>query len=77
MAAEVLRQLQSLGYETIIMGGGRIDLVEKEGFSHAHVFGFSYGFGKGDHEKVAALIEEHTSTVATFDNSDGLYYLDT
>jgi hypothetical protein len=37
------------------------------------VFGFSYGFGKGDHEKVASIIEEHTIIVATFDNSDGLY----
>eukprot|EP00571_Detonula_confervacea_P002182 CAMPEP_0172326848 /NCGR_PEP_ID=MMETSP1058-20130122/57755_1 /TAXON_ID=83371 /ORGANISM="Detonula confervacea, Strain CCMP 353" /LENGTH=829 /DNA_ID=CAMNT_0013043737 /DNA_START=140 /DNA_END=2629 /DNA_ORIENTATION=- len=69
----ILHQLQSLGYTTTVMGGGRIDFVKDETVSHAHVFGFSYGFGKGDHEKVAAIIEKNTNISATFDSSDGLY----
>ena len=55
------------------MGGGRIDHIESEDVKHAHVFGFSYGFGKGDHEKVASIIEKYSDVIATFDNSDGLY----
>ena len=55
------------------MGGGRIDIIENEEVSHAHVYGFSYGYGKGNQEKVASIIEENTNAIATFDNSDGLY----
>ncbi|KAL7554620.1 hypothetical protein ACHAWF_018537 [Thalassiosira exigua] len=73
VAEKITTQLKALGYATTIMGGGRIDYLEDEEVSHAHVFGFSYGFGKGDHEKVAHLIEEHTQAIATFDDSDGLY----
>ncbi len=73
VARELLNQLKSLGYTATVMGGGRIDFIENDEVSHAHVFGFSYGFGKGDHEKVTKIIEEHTSIVATFDMSDGLY----
>jgi len=73
VAEVVLRQLGSLGYAATVVGGGRIDFVRNEDVSHAHVFGFSYGYGKGDHEKVAAIIERHTDVVATFDSSDGQY----
>ena len=55
------------------MGGGRIDFLTNDEVAHAHVFGFSYGFGKGHHEKVAAIIEENSDIIATFDMSDGLY----
>ena len=72
VAESLLQQLHSLGYTTKVMGGGRIDYV-KEKVKHAHVFGFSYGFGKGDHEKVSEIIEQHTDIIATFDNSNGLY----
>lgn len=73
VAENVLTQLQSLGYTTSVVGGGRIDFVQNEEVSLAHVFGFSYGFGKGDHEKVASIIEANTDIIATFDSSDGLY----
>lgn len=73
VAQSLLQQLESMGYTTICMGGGRIDFIENEEVSHAHVYGFSYGYGKGNHEKVASIIEEHTNVIATFDNSDGLY----
>merc|ERR1711971_969989 len=73
VAESILNKLQSLGYSTTVMGGGRIDFMENEEVSHAHVFGFSYGFGKGNHEKVASIIERHTDIIATSDSSDGLY----
>ena len=72
VADALLHQLQSLGYTTKVMGGGRIDFVKNEDVEYALVFGFSYGFGQGDHEKVAAIIEENTNITATFDSSDGL-----
>lgn len=73
VAEEVLHQLHTLGYLTQVMGGGRIDYIDNEEVKHAHVFGFSYGFGKGDHEKVASIIEQYSDVIATFDNSNGLY----
>eukprot|EP00984_Skeletonema_dohrnii_P008104 scaffold2969_cov129-Skeletonema_dohrnii-CCMP3373.AAC.4 len=73
VAQDLLNCLQSLGYSSTVMGGGRIDFLDNEEVSHAHVFGFSYGFGKGDHEKVANIIEENSDIIATSDMSDGLY----
>eukprot|EP00985_Skeletonema_marinoi_P024783 scaffold17564_cov137-Skeletonema_marinoi.AAC.2 len=73
VAQDLLNRLKSLGYSTTVMGGGRIDFLDNEEVSHAHVFGFSYGFGKGDHEKVANIIEENSDIIATSDMSDGLY----
>lgn len=71
VARDVVRELTLLGYSCSVTGGGRIDYVAP----HAHVYGFSYGFGKGDHELVAKIIEEQSEdeTYATFDTSDGLY----
>lgn len=73
VARDLLYRLNSLGYNTKVMGGGRIDFLDNDHVSHAHVFGFSYGFGKGDHEKVSKIIEENTAIIATSDMSDGLY----
>ena len=69
----LLQQLWSLGYTTIVMGGGIIYCMENDEVSHVHVFEFLYGFGKGNHEKVASIIEQYTDVVVTFDSSDGLY----
>ena len=73
VAEDLVDSLKSLGYSTTVMGGGRIDFLDNDEVSHAHVFGFSYGFGKGDHEKVAKIIEENTDIISTSDVSDGLY----
>ena len=76
VAEDLLHRLETLGFSTQVEGGGRIDCMEGEGIKHAHVYGFSYGFGKGvegDHEKVAEIIEQNSDYVATYDNSDGLY----
>ena len=52
------------------VGGGRIDYIWES--ARAHVYGFSYGFGKGDHAKVAYLIAQSGITV-TYDNSNAVY----
>ena len=70
VAEKLLDQVRASGLNADVVGGGRIDHVETD---HAHVYGFSYGFGKGDHKMVASLIEANTDIVATFDDSDGLY----
>ena len=70
VAKGLVNDLNGAGYDTIIFGGGRIDfdLYQK----HAHVYGFSYAFGKGDHEFVSLLIEQEGISTS-FDNSDTLY----
>jgi hypothetical protein len=54
-----------------VTGGGRINYSSSS--NQAHVYGFSYGFGKGDHARVAALITAETGILATHDNSNDLY----
>lgn len=56
-----------------ITGGGRIDYCVSKEISHAHGFGFSCGFGKGNHELVASSIKEFTDAIPTYNNSDNLY----
>lgn len=73
VAQDLVEWLQVEGYDTMVTGGGRIKYsAEKQ---EACVFGFSYGFGKGDHEKAASIISEWSngSINASFDNSDSLY----
>jgi 23S rRNA-/tRNA-specific pseudouridylate synthase len=72
VARQLVKDLNCSGYDTIVMGGGRIDYdpVKKK----AHVYGFSYGFGKGDHHFVTMLIEKYQPDItATFDDSDDVY----
>jgi hypothetical protein len=73
VAEELVHRLTEAGFRCKVTGGGRIEY--NPDVPHAHVYGFSYGFGKGDHAKAASLIEEWTQgrIVATFDNSNALY----
>mmetsp|Transcript_13220 Transcript_13220/g.20093 ORF Transcript_13220/g.20093 Transcript_13220/m.20093 type:complete len:504 (-) Transcript_13220:2-1513(-) len=73
VARDLIEDLTSCGYYATVVGGGRIDYVEE--IPHAHVYGFSYGFGKGDHLKVTQIIEEWSENriIATFNNDDKLY----
>jgi Janus/Ocnus family (Ocnus). len=70
VARDLLKELSCANYNTVVCGGGRIDYDAAKNV--AHVYGFSYGFGKGDHEFVSLLIEKE-GIRATFDNSDVLY----
>jgi hypothetical protein len=73
VAKDLVEWLQAAGCDTMVTGGGRIEY--KPETQEACVYGFSYGFGKGDHEKAASIISEWSngSIKATYDNSDSLY----
>ena len=77
-----LQKQDNLFTDVNVQGGGRIDYndcsndnTDDKTLSHAHVFGFSYGFGKGDHIRAAQIIERNSNQtiVATYDMSDNLY----
>jgi 23S rRNA-/tRNA-specific pseudouridylate synthase len=80
VAQDVIEWIEAAGFSNVqVTGGGRIDYdPDKKG---AHVYGFSYGFGKGDHAQAAELIESFSSQLdggddfikATYDNSNSLY----
>jgi hypothetical protein len=70
VARGLLNDLSRANYDTVVCGGGRIDYDPTN--QVAHVYGYSYGFGKGDHEYVSLLIQKEGIN-ATFDNSDNLY----
>lgn len=75
VAQDMIEWIDAAGYSNIqVTGGGRIDYDPDR--RRAHVYGFSYGFGKGDHARVAKLIEESDDDAAisaTYDNSNSLY----
>ena len=72
VARETVSKLNQMGFDTQVTGGGRIDFNEET--KRALVYGFSYGFGKGDHEFVSLLIEKYDDSInASFDDSDLLY----
>jgi hypothetical protein len=73
VAQELREWIEAAGWEVTVTGGGRIDYRPAE--KQAVVYGFSYGFGKGDHARAANLIQEWSdgSVQATHDNSAGLY----
>lgn len=73
VAKDLVEWLQAAGYDTFVTGGGRINYSTDE--KRATVYGFSYGFGKGDHERAANLISDWSdgSIEGAYDTSDGLY----
>lgn len=73
VAEELVEWLQVAGYDATVMGGGRINYNSET--RHAIVYGFSYGFGKGDHAKASSIIENcsNGSITSSYDNSDSLY----
>ena len=73
VAQDLREWIEAAGYDVETTGGGRIDYDPE--LQRAIVYGFSYGFGKGDHEKAADLINKHSNDqiFATFDNREGLY----
>jgi Janus/Ocnus family (Ocnus) len=83
VAQDLREWISAAGYDVTVTGGGRIDynhsVQQTDGsaaeMGRAKVYGFSYGFGKGDHEKAATVISNWSqgNIVATVDNSPGLY----
>ena len=71
VARSLVEELSMNGYFATVIGGGRIDFDKEIG--HAHIYGFSYGFGKGNHTLVAEIIEENTDIVTTINDADGIY----
>lgn len=71
VAKDLVDSLESRGFQVQVTGGGRIMYDESK--LNATVFGFSYGFGRGDHIKAASLISENSDISATYDLSTDLY----
>jgi len=71
VAQDLREWIEACGYEAHVTGGGRIDYDPNE--NRCVVYGFSYGFGKGNHKWAAKTIRDHTDIPATFDDSDNLY----
>lgn len=74
VARDLVEWIEAAGFKAIVTGGGRAEYTESPK-PQALVYGFSYGFGKGDHAKAAAIIREETRNAidASFDNSVDLY----
>lgn len=71
VAEELVEWIQAAGFERVtVTGGGRIDYDPST--KRAHVYGFSYGFGKGDHAKASDMISQ-VGILGTFDSSNALY----
>ena len=71
VAEDLVRRLEAMQYNVEVTGGGRIKYDEVK--KHAYVYGFSYGFGRGDHAHAASVIVQHSDVFATFNNSESLY----
>lgn len=71
VAQDLREWIEAAGYEVTVTGGGRIWYDPDN--ERAVVYGFSYGFGRGDHEKAASLIKKHMGIDAVVDNNPDLY----
>jgi 23S rRNA-/tRNA-specific pseudouridylate synthase len=71
VAQDLVDGLEAMDYTVTVTGGGRIDFNNIN--NTARVYGFSYGFGRGNHEMAASLIKQHTGIFAIYDNSLDLY----
>ena len=71
VAQDLREWIQAAGYDVVVTGGGRIDFSPSD--NRCVVYGFSYGFGKGNHALAARIILDETGIPATFDNTEGLY----
>lgn len=73
VAQDLREWIEAAGYNVKVTGGGRIDYSPSD--KRCVVYGFSYGFGKGNHALAAKIIHKETNgeIQATFDNRDGIY----
>jgi Janus/Ocnus family (Ocnus) len=70
VAQDLREWIEAAGYEARVTGGGRIYYRPDE--NCAIVYGFSYAFGRGDHNRAAEIIRA-TGIYATVDSSPDLY----
>jgi hypothetical protein len=70
VAQDLREWIEAAGFEATVTGGGRIYFRPDE--NCAVVYGFSYGFGRGDHDRAAAVVRE-SGIYATVDHSPDLY----
>jgi hypothetical protein len=64
VAEELMECIEAAAYDNaVITGGGRFNNIQDS--ATAHMYGFSYGFGKGD--------QAESGIMATYDNSNALY----
>lgn len=76
VAQDLREWIEAAGYEVRVVGGGRINYrISSDGQRHAAIYGFSNGFGRGDHKKAAEIIQRWSQgNVATsIDESLSLY----
>lgn len=73
VAEELVEWINACGYQAIVTGGGRI--LYQEDMSRALVYGFSYGYGRGDHALAVKVIKEWSEKTidAAYDDSPELY----
>jgi Janus/Ocnus family (Ocnus) len=76
VAQDLREWIEAAGYVATVTGGGRINYqISSTGEREVVFYGFSYGFGRGDHAKAAAIVKEWSQGgIATFvDDSLSLY----
>jgi len=73
VAQDLREWIEAAGYSAKVTGGGRIDFDPQT--NRAIVYGFSYGFGRGDHERAASMIRNWSQDAieAIVDASPDLY----
>lgn len=73
VAQGIREWIEAAGYEPDVTGGGRINYDPVRGA--AIIYGFSYGFGRGDHTHAAALINAwKDGSISAIVNDDGNLY---
>jgi 23S rRNA-/tRNA-specific pseudouridylate synthase len=72
VAQDLVEWIEACGYRAVTTGGGRI--LYQQDAKKALVYGFSYGYGRGDHALAAKTIMESSSEIdAAYDDSPQLY----
>lgn len=76
VAQDLREWIEAAGYEVKVVGGGRINYrISSDGQQQATIYGFSYGFGRGDHRKASEIIQQWSqgNVVTSIDESLSLY----
>ncbi|KAJ8866549.1 hypothetical protein PR048_032408 [Dryococelus australis] len=62
-------QLQKLGLDTEVLGGGRIQ--HNPSSKQLKVYGYSVGFGKADHEQSCSILKKHFPSYSITSSDEG------